>query len=68
MHLNSSGLGVGLAVCRKIVSAHYGTIRVDPRPGEGTTFTMLLPVQQPSPADSIQPLPPISPADGAGGA
>lgn len=49
VHLVSPGLGVGLAVCRKIVSAHYGTIRVEPRPGEGTTFTLLLPVQQPLP-------------------
>jgi sigma-B regulation protein RsbU (phosphoserine phosphatase) len=46
VHLDSPGLGVGLALCRKIVSAHYGSIRVEPRPGEGTTFTLLLPVQQ----------------------
>lgn len=46
VHLDSPGLGLGLALCRKIVSAHYGSIRVDPRPGEGTTFTILLPVSQ----------------------
>ncbi len=50
VHLDSPGLGVGLALCRKIVSAHYGLLRVEPRPGEGTTFTILLPVQQHAPA------------------
>jgi sigma-B regulation protein RsbQ len=42
--LNSAGLGVGLALCRKIVALHYGSIQVDPQPQVGTTFTIVLPL------------------------
>ena len=37
------GAGVGLAMARQIVNAHHGEIVVDSRPGEGSTFTVLLP-------------------------
>jgi signal transduction histidine kinase len=37
------GTGIGLAVCKKIVENHHGLISVDSEPGEGTTFTILLP-------------------------
>ena len=37
------GLGVGLSQCRGIVEAHGGTITVESRPGEGTTFAVHLP-------------------------
>ncbi|HEY0443421.1 MAG TPA: CheR family methyltransferase [Candidatus Limnocylindrales bacterium] len=39
-----SGLGLGLYVSRQIVLAHGGTIDVDSEPGEGTTFTIRLPL------------------------
>jgi len=38
------GLGLGLYISREIVTAHGGTIEVDSRPGEGTTFTIRLPL------------------------
>jgi PAS domain S-box-containing protein len=41
------GTGIGLAVCRKIVEQHHGSIQVSSVVGEGTTFTILLPIQQP---------------------
>jgi signal transduction histidine kinase len=37
------GLGLGLAKCWRIVTAHGGTIRVRSRPGQGTALTVLLP-------------------------
>lgn len=39
-----SGTGLGLAVVARIVEAHRGKIDVDSAPGEGTTFTVELPV------------------------
>jgi C4-dicarboxylate-specific signal transduction histidine kinase len=38
-----SGLGVGLSIARSIIDAHEGRIRVEPGPGEGTTFRLSLP-------------------------
>ena len=39
------GTGLGLSVCHGIVQNHHGEIRVTSRPGEGSTFTVLLPVK-----------------------
>ena len=38
------GTGLGLAVAKKIVDEHDGSIRAVSRPGEGSTFTIKLPV------------------------
>lgn len=36
--------GLGLAVCRKIMELHQGSIRVASAPGRGTTFTLSFPL------------------------
>jgi signal transduction histidine kinase len=36
--------GLGLAVTRKVIEQHGGTIRVESREGQGTTFTLELPI------------------------
>lgn len=37
------GMGLGLAICREIITAHQGQIWVESKPGEGTRFTFTLP-------------------------
>ena len=39
----NKGTGLGLAVTKKIVEEHDGEIKVKSKPGEGTTFTVILP-------------------------
>jgi len=38
------GTGIGLAICKKIVEQHGGDIRIDGATGEGSTFSVVLPV------------------------
>ena len=41
------GVGIGLAICEKIVLRHHGRITASGTPGEGATFTVTLPRRQP---------------------
>ena len=44
------GTGLGLAIVKHIVQRHRGRLLVDSTIGEGSTFSVLLPVGQPNPA------------------
>lgn len=40
----TEGTGLGLYLCKTIISQHGGTVSVDSAPNEGTTFTIRLPL------------------------
>jgi signal transduction histidine kinase len=62
----SRGTGLGLAVSRKILREHGGDILVQTQPGQGSTFTLRLPLHSPLGHDAhvtrtdLHPLPPGS--------
>ena len=51
----AKGTGLGLTIVHRVVHEHRGSIRVTSVPGEGTTFTIGLPL--PTPADSQEVAP-----------
>lgn len=57
------GTGLGLAVVHGIVIQNHGAIQVESRPGEGSTFTVWLPVV----AGSVDEPEPRAPAPATGG-
>jgi len=40
------GTGLGLAIAHNIIKAHHGTIDVESRPGQGTTFAVTIPASE----------------------
>lgn len=54
------GTGLGLSLCRDIIEAHHGRIRVDSTVGKGTAFTIKLPVARGTCAPAM-PMPAMAP-------
>ena len=46
----SEGAGLGLSIVKAIAEAHHGRVELSSRVGEGSTFTFVIPVDQPLPS------------------
>ncbi|WP_295364339.1 PAS domain S-box protein [Arenimonas sp.] len=51
------GTGIGLAIVRRIVERHRGSIEAEGRPGEGAVFTLRLPERQPGDGGEVLAVP-----------
>jgi PAS domain S-box-containing protein len=51
---NYGGLGLGLYIARRLAEAHGGTLGVRSQPGQGSTFTLELPLCGPAPSGPPQ--------------
>ena len=49
------GSGLGLSIVRHIVEAHRGKVTVESRQGEGSTFSIHLPIELPGPQAALEP-------------
>jgi PAS domain S-box-containing protein len=54
LSLEAGGLGIGLTIVRALAEAHGGRVWVESKPNEGSTFTVLLPMQQREPMTQIE--------------
>jgi PAS domain S-box-containing protein len=59
------GTGLGLSVCRRIIEGHGGEIEVRSRPGEGTTFSIRLPISEEQPPAAAEGAGPVKTVPGA---
>jgi len=53
---HADGSGLGLSIVKSIAEIHQGTVKVKSRPGEGSTFTLALPLAQTDDDDNIDGL------------
>lgn len=50
---SSTGTGIGLFISKKFVEAHQGAITFTSRPGQGTTFTVAIPLLPPNVVEQL---------------
>ncbi len=53
--VRAGGMGMGLSIVRALVEAYNGRIWFESVPGEGSTFTFIIPLQQPIQASQLWP-------------
>ena len=56
---HGEGTGLGLAVVHGIIKSLEGSIRVESKPGSGSTFHIFLPIIEMSPVEEVGPVGPI---------
>jgi len=54
------GTGLGLAMCKDILDAHHGRIRVESTIGKGTSFTLKLPIARAIAPQGVPPPAPVT--------
>ena len=53
--LGVKGSGIGLAIVDHVARAHGGHVRLDSEVGRGSTFTLMLPLEEPAPTRTAPP-------------
>jgi len=42
----AKGVGLGLSICKRVIDAHKGSISAESEEGEGTCFTVVIPIEE----------------------
>ena len=42
--VSNIGFGLGLTICKKIIESHKGSLKINSKEGEGSTFSIFMPI------------------------